>query len=344
MASEQDQIDELFRFLSADTDQTSTSSKRNSVDANSMAKLFSLVQGEAIDSSPGLLVEDLLDSDERSLVTDLNQRFEELCETLLGLKVSSFAQTHAQTLVNLESYLAYAQIEIAKIEPIEQKDPLPSSEAAIDESLDQRIPQPPDATLEQVEPSAGRVITPTSRGHSYFKHIKVRHVLLGLAAIALPLTLKFGIPAVLSNRRVEPLLDSSNSAMAQVLSFDGETLIVEQPGRPPESMHLAALSPLEPHWQAEANKVFSLLLEANKGKVSVVPVAPLSSPTNLALIELPNGTTLQEVLLSNGIAKLNQNGLDAVPSDVATTLQEAQATAQAQHKNIWSEDAANGTP
>ena len=79
-------------------------------------------------------------------------------------------------------------------------------------------------------------------------------------------------------------------------------------------------------------------MEANQGRASVEVIGQLDGKES-ALVELPNGTTLQQVLLEDGVAKLDDSTLEGLSSPEVTVLQEAQATAKSQHKNIWSPEA-----
>lgn len=128
--------------------------------------------------------------------------------------------------------------------------------------------------------------------------------------------------------------------MDQVLSLQGKVLTVEQPGESPQTVQLAGIAPASERWQAEANGVIAMLLESNQGQVSVELLSQTPFGTRLAVIELPNGTTLQEILLEDGVAKLDSDSLKTLPPEVVTTLKQAQASAQLQHKNIWSPEAA----
>lgn len=139
---------------------------------------------------------------------------------------------------------------------------------------------------------------------------------------------------------METLLPAANKGLDQVISVKGSTLSIQAPGQPPQPIQLAGIAPASEHWQAETTGVISTLIESTHGQVSVSPMGRSSSGESSALIELPNGTTLQQVLLEDGVAKLDSDGLSRFPAELSAKLQAAQATAQAQHKNIWSDQGA----
>ena len=124
--------------------------------------------------------------------------------------------------------------------------------------------------------------------------------------------------------------------MDQVVSVQGSTLSVKVPGQSPQTIQLAGIAPADKHWQEETTGVISALLESTRGQVSVNTMGRSPSGEASALVELPNGTTLQQVLLEDGVAQLDNDSLSRFPADVSAKLQAAQAAAQSQHKNIWS--------
>ena len=320
MTTQEDKMSQILsKILGIDTETPiSQATAASTADPNEEAmlrSLFGLIQPSADPDLDDFLGDNLAAPSGTALITVLSQQFQDLCDTLMAIKSSSLAQPNAETLTKLESYLAYAQIEI--------------------EALEQVAP----SEFQELTPSASLAVAPTQKKNSKIRRLRGRAILFCGVALCLPLALRLGIPAILSSRRVEPLLPLSHSEMDHVLSVQGEVLTVEQPGKSPEAIRLAGISPANKHWQAAANGVISTLLESNQGQVSVTPVESFDNSGNSALIRLPNGTTLQEILLEDGVAKLDEIGLDAVPDDVATTLQKAQAAAQAQHKNIWSPEA-----
>ncbi|UIE38870.1 thermonuclease family protein [Leptodesmis sichuanensis] len=77
------------------------------------------------------------------------------------------------------------------------------------------------------------------------------------------------------------------------------------------------------------------LLQASSRQVSVTTIAYPPSRQILALVKLPNGTLIQTILLTEGLAKLDSQQVSSLPPDVLTSLQQAQRSAQQQHKNLW---------
>lgn len=322
MANEQDQLkqqEQMTQLISSLLNPSAGSSTaKGMTEGTSIEALFGgLMQGESENSLDSLLGSNLgIGSnlgapDETTLVAVLNQQFQALCNTLIAIKSTPLAQSQPETLRNLESYLAYAQIEIEALEPA----PLEYSELA---------------------PLNSTAIAPPPKKTFKLGRIKGWQIALCGAAVCLPLALKLGVPVILSSRQVEPLLASSHSDMDHVLSVQGDVLTIQQSGEPPQAMRLAGIAPASERWQAEANGVISMLLESSHGQVSVESLGQTPSDTHSAIIKLPNGTTLQEILLKDGVAKLDSDSLETLSPDVATTLKQAEALAQSQHKNIWS--------
>lgn len=74
-----------------------------------------------------------------------------------------------------------------------------------------------------------------------------------------------------------------------------------------------------------------MLIQASQNQVDIQFLPPDSS---LGLVRLPNGTLLQEILLAQGLTELDSTQKD-LPTDVTHALQQAQLSAQQQHKNFW---------
>lgn len=128
-----------------------------------------------------------------------------------------------------------------------------------------------------------------------------------------------------------------DSPSSHIVSAEGTMLKIQEPNQAPQTVQLAGLVPAAGHWQAEANGVISMLMESTQGQVSVQTIGQTPSGESLAIVELPNGTTLQQILLENGIVKLDPVGVKSLPAATATQLRQAQTSAQAEHKNIWSQ-------
>lgn len=100
---------------------------------------------------------------------------------------------------------------------------------------------------------------------------------------------------------------------------------------------MAGLAPSSPRWQAEATGVLTLLLQASDGKVSIQTMHSTQARQTVALVALPNGTLLQQILLAQGLAKLDRQQISDLPPDIQIVLQQSQASAQQEHKNTWGE-------
>ncbi len=86
-----------------------------------------------------------------------------------------------------------------------------------------------------------------------------------------------------------------------------------------------------------------MLLHSSQAKVLVSQTQLAQNDIVEAIVSLPNGTPLQEVLLSDGLAKLNLNTLKILPENLALRLQQAEANAKLQHKNVWG-DSCHASP
>jgi endonuclease YncB( thermonuclease family) len=148
--------------------------------------------------------------------------------------------------------------------------------------------------------------------------------------LLLPIAIRWGIPELAQSAQQFELL-TSQSTEATTIAIHGNTWQYSSPQHPPRTFHLAGLKPVAPIWQNQANSVAMMLIGASQNQVDIQFLAP-DSP--LALVRLPNGTLLQEILLAQGIAEFDPNQKN-LPVDVAHALQQAQLTAQQQHKNLW---------
>lgn len=274
-----------------------------------LRSIMGLMQQQTAAPNLDVLGTDLTGIDDYALMAKFDQQFGDLCETFIALKPRLAAAAQPELMVRLESHLAGAQAEIEEL-----------------------VPHPIfENTSTQAEP------TTTEKKLKLIERLKSRAVLFGGAALCLPFLLKFGVPAILGSRQMEHFLPKANSRMEQVVSVKGLALSVKAPGQPPQSLQLAGIAPLSDHWQKEATGVISTLLESAHGQVSVSTMGSQSGKA-FALVALPNGTTLQQVLLADGVAKLDNDGLRLLPADLSAKLQAAQALAKAQQKNIWSHE------
>ncbi|WP_017301007.1 hypothetical protein [Nodosilinea nodulosa] len=160
-------------------------------------------------------------------------------------------------------------------------------------------------------------------------------------ALCLPLGLKLGVPVIIvQGERLGLFADRSgvdtSGSDYTVDEVHGFLLTAHQPGQPPVQFRLVGLAESDERWQREATGILSMLLEASRNQVKVTlldsdPAAALP----IALVQLPTGTYIQDIVLSDGVAKLDSATLGQMPRAAAAALQQAQAFAQGQHKNIW---------
>ncbi|MBE9109282.1 hypothetical protein IQ273_07620 [Nodosilinea sp. LEGE 07298] len=163
-------------------------------------------------------------------------------------------------------------------------------------------------------------------------------LLYGLA-LCLPLGLKLGVPLVLvQGERLGLFGSSSSDAVYTVDRVDGFMVTAHLPHQPPVQFQLAGLAESDERWQREATGILSMLLEASHNQVIITVAKPKqsSSPAN-ALVQLPTGGYIQQILLSDGVAQLEPRQLDGMSAEIVQMLQQAELSAQAAHKNIWSQ-------
>lgn len=158
-------------------------------------------------------------------------------------------------------------------------------------------------------------------------------VLMVPALILLPFGIKFGLPRLMP----APAATTPQSAsLYQVTGIEGQTIQLRRADGTTSNLRLLGLANAADPWQTEANGVIAMLVKSSGGQVRLESVVPQSSRDQVrAIARLPNGTSLQEILLAGGLARINDQEISLLPENLATTLQQAQATAQAQHKNIW---------
>ena len=157
--------------------------------------------------------------------------------------------------------------------------------------------------------------------------------LLWAIALSLPFVLKFSIPAILHGQRFA--IAAPVKSLYRVQAIQGHTLTMLALNGSTQQIQLAGLAPSSPRWQREATGILTLLLQASEGQVLIqtMPHNPAGQP--VALVKLPNGTLLQQILLAQGLAKLDPQQLSNLPPDIQIALQQAQTSAQQEHKNIW---------
>ena len=158
---------------------------------------------------------------------------------------------------------------------------------------------------------------------------------LAICAIALlfPIALKLSTP-LLSRLAAEAeeltSLRSHPRTSYLVASIRGTTLTLQTPDGTHIHVQLAGIKPLEAQ-VAEASGVTAMLIQTN-GRVNLAHVQKINPELERAIVQLPNGTSLQHVLLADGLATLDKSQLKDLPQSVAIDLRQAQAIAQAQRK------------
>jgi len=151
-----------------------------------------------------------------------------------------------------------------------------------------------------------------------------------LIGLLLPVGIRWGIPEIAQSAQQFGLL-SPQATEATTIAIYGNIWQLSSPQHGSRTFQLAGLKPIVPVWQTQANSVAMMLIQASQNQVDIQFLTPDSS---LAIVRLPNGTLLQEILLAQGLAELDPSQKD-LPTDVAHALQQAQLTAQQQHKNFW---------
>jgi endonuclease YncB( thermonuclease family) len=152
-------------------------------------------------------------------------------------------------------------------------------------------------------------------------------------ALSLPFVIKFSIPAILHGQRLA--IATSSESFYRVQSIQGHTLTVAAPKGSTQQIQLAGLASSPYRWQREATGILTLLLQASEGQVSIQTMPHNPAGQTGALVQLPNGALLQQILLAQGLAKLDPHQRSDLPPDIQIALQQAQTSAQQEHKNIW---------
>lgn len=77
-----------------------------------------------------------------------------------------------------------------------------------------------------------------------------------------------------------------------------------------------------------------MVLQSSGGNVSLSYVQSLELDSEIrAIAALPNGTSLQQILLTDRLAKLDRS--QSLPIDIAQAFQIGEADARSQRKNVW---------
>jgi hypothetical protein len=160
-------------------------------------------------------------------------------------------------------------------------------------------------------------------------------------ALSLPLGVRVGVPLVLVQANklglfAEPSGTQAAGSVYTVDGLEGFVLTVHQPHQPKIRVQLAGLIESDGRWGEEATSIVAMLLEASQYQVKVQVITPAqgSSPA-IALVKLPTGTYLQQILLAIGVAELDQQQVSMLPIEAAEAFQQAQVIAQSERKNIW---------
>lgn len=199
-----------------------------------------------------------------------------------------------------------------------------------------------DSAISQIHPASTKTET-TAKTPSQRRRIPWQ-VLIGAGCLLLPLSLRFGLPPLIQS--IAPLTAShAASSLYTVTSVQPESLEVRRPDGTRLQIKLLGIAFDQGQWGEETRGVLVMLLKASGGQVQLEPAIPQtiaeqteaiqnSSPLGV-IAHLPNGTSLQEILLFNGLVRLNEKELKAMPAQLVQKLRAAQASAQSQHKNIW---------
>ncbi|NJP12559.1 MAG: hypothetical protein HC866_26385 [Leptolyngbyaceae cyanobacterium RU_5_1] len=168
--------------------------------------------------------------------------------------------------------------------------------------------------------------------------MKRQFLVLYAIAILLPVSLKLILPVLVvagGQRRQISVLNHATQALDTVESIHGNVLTVRGLDGSTRQVQLAGLAALNSRWQQEATGVLASLIQASQGQIAVIATHPAPAGKEFALMRLPNGTLIQQVLLAEGLAKLDVQQVFGLPSNLRTVLQQAQTSAQQQHKNLW---------
>jgi hypothetical protein len=173
--------------------------------------------------------------------------------------------------------------------------------------------------------------------HSGTSIIKPKHIALFALMLCVPLGLNLAVPTLLHQADRAGWLEKfypQNQSLDTVESIQNGILRLKKPTGEVLRVKLAGLV-LDAPWQSQAEGVMAMLLRPAQAKVMVSHTQLTQNDITEAIVSLPNGTPLQEVLLSDGLAKLNLNTLNTLPENLVLRLQQAEANAKLQHKNVW---------
>jgi hypothetical protein len=167
--------------------------------------------------------------------------------------------------------------------------------------------------------------------------MKPPYLVLCATLLLAPLGLKLGtVPMLHGIEQLGWLHVSEDQSLYRVESIQRGVLSLQATDRSHKQVQLAGLT-MGDRWQGQADGVVLMVLNAAGARVRLVHEQNIRSGESRAIIALPNGTLLQEVLLADGLAKLDTQALPSLPQTITDRLQKAEASARAQHKNIWAE-------
>ncbi|MFE4105929.1 thermonuclease family protein [Almyronema epifaneia S1] len=131
--------------------------------------------------------------------------------------------------------------------------------------------------------------------------------------------------------------DRLSDNLYTVDSVQGLLLTVHQPNQPPVQCQLAGLTEPDERWRDEATGILSMLVQASQNRVTI-SFTETKQPDSVAsaLVQLPTGAYVQQILLLEGVAQLDRTQPNSLPTETAQMFQQAEALAQAERKNIWS--------
>lgn len=170
--------------------------------------------------------------------------------------------------------------------------------------------------------------------------MKLHQLVLFSLMLGLPLALKLGTPALLAQGERSGVLKifqpQTDHSRVVVESVEGYTLITRTSDNTTLKVKLAGLKNLDRQWQNQAASVIAMVLQASGGTVSLSYVQSLEPGSEIrAIATLPNGTSLQQILLTDGLAKFDR--FQSLPLKLTQAFQTSEADARSQGKNIWGE-------
>lgn len=159
--------------------------------------------------------------------------------------------------------------------------------------------------------------------------MKSHYLALCATLLFAPLGLKLGaVPILHQMEQLGWINVSEDQSFYKVEAIEQGVLRLQAPDRSHKQVRLVGLT-MSDRWRGQAEGVLLMVLNAAGARVRLMG--------EQGLIALPNGTLLQEVLLADGLAKLDAKSLPTFPQSIRDRLQKAETAARAQHKNIWGE-------